>query len=69
MPDDGPLELTIVLVIALLVLGPKRLPERATSGAGEPWVSALPRYARLAGGRLTRRPSTNRPRAVESAEI
>jgi len=26
MPDIGPLELIIVLVIALLVLGPKRLP-------------------------------------------
>lgn len=27
MPSIGPLELVIVLVIALLVLGPKRLPE------------------------------------------
>lgn len=27
MPSVGPLELIIVLVIALLVLGPKRLPE------------------------------------------
>lgn len=27
MPNIGPLELIIVLVIALLVLGPKRLPE------------------------------------------
>jgi sec-independent protein translocase protein TatA len=26
MPNIGPLELTIVFVIALLVLGPKRLP-------------------------------------------
>ena len=26
MPDIGPLELVIILVIALLVLGPKRLP-------------------------------------------
>ncbi len=26
MPDIGPLELIIILVIALLVLGPKRLP-------------------------------------------
>ena len=27
MPSVGPLELVIVLVVALLVLGPKRLPE------------------------------------------
>jgi sec-independent protein translocase protein TatA len=27
MPNVGPLELIVVLVIALLVLGPKRLPE------------------------------------------
>jgi sec-independent protein translocase protein TatA len=27
MPNIGPLELVVVLVIALLVLGPKKLPE------------------------------------------
>jgi sec-independent protein translocase protein TatA len=27
MPNVGPLELAIVLVVALIVLGPKRLPE------------------------------------------
>ena len=27
MPNIGPMELVIVLVIALLILGPKRLPE------------------------------------------
>ncbi|MBX5469230.1 MAG: twin-arginine translocase TatA/TatE family subunit [Thermoleophilaceae bacterium] len=27
MPNIGPLEITVVLIIALLVLGPKRLPE------------------------------------------
>jgi sec-independent protein translocase protein TatA len=27
MPNVGPLELIVVLVIALIVLGPKRLPE------------------------------------------
>ena len=27
MPNVGPMELIIVLVVALLVLGPKRLPE------------------------------------------
>ena len=31
MPNIGPLELVIVLVIALLVLGPKRLPGAARS--------------------------------------
>jgi sec-independent protein translocase protein TatA len=27
MPNVGPLELIVVLIIALIVLGPKRLPE------------------------------------------
>jgi sec-independent protein translocase protein TatA len=27
MPNVGPLELVVVLIIALIVLGPKRLPE------------------------------------------
>ncbi len=27
MPNVGPMELVVVLIIALLVLGPKRLPE------------------------------------------
>jgi sec-independent protein translocase protein TatA len=31
MPNIGPMELVIVLVIALLVLGPKRLPEAGRS--------------------------------------
>ncbi len=31
MPGIGPMELVIVLVIALLVLGPKRLPEAGRS--------------------------------------
>jgi sec-independent protein translocase protein TatA len=31
MPSIGPLELVIVLVIALVVLGPKRLPEAGRS--------------------------------------
>jgi sec-independent protein translocase protein TatA len=29
MPNIGPLELVVVLVIALLVLGPKKLPDAA----------------------------------------
>ena len=31
MPSIGPMELIVVLVIALLVLGPKRLPEAGRS--------------------------------------
>jgi sec-independent protein translocase protein TatA len=31
MPNIGPMELVIVLVIALIVLGPKRLPEAGRS--------------------------------------
>jgi sec-independent protein translocase protein TatA len=31
MPNVGPMELVIVLVIALIVLGPKRLPEAGRS--------------------------------------
>jgi sec-independent protein translocase protein TatA len=31
MPNIGPLEIAIVLVIALVVLGPKRLPELGKS--------------------------------------
>lgn len=31
MPSIGPMELVIVLVIALLVLGPKRLPDAGRS--------------------------------------
>jgi sec-independent protein translocase protein TatA len=31
MPNIGPVELIIVLVIALLILGPKRLPEAGHS--------------------------------------
>ncbi len=31
MPDIGPAELIIVLVVALIVLGPKRLPEMGQS--------------------------------------
>lgn len=31
MPNIGPMELVIVLVIALLVLGPKRLPDAGKS--------------------------------------
>jgi len=56
MPSIGPLELVIVLVVALVILGPKRLPAAARSvGAGmrELKSSLDPRAAR-----------DERPRAV-----
>ncbi len=31
MPSVGPMELVIVLVIALVILGPKKLPDAGTS--------------------------------------
>ncbi|MBX5470035.1 MAG: twin-arginine translocase TatA/TatE family subunit [Thermoleophilaceae bacterium] len=31
MPNVGPLELIVVLIVALIVLGPRRLPEAARS--------------------------------------
>lgn len=31
MPNIGPMEIAIVLIIALIVLGPKRLPDAGTS--------------------------------------
>ena len=31
MPNIGPMELVIVLVVALLILGPKRLPQAGRS--------------------------------------
>jgi TatA/E family protein of Tat protein translocase len=42
MPNIGPLELIVVLIVALLVLGPKRLPEMGHSlGKGLPRVQGL----------------------------
>jgi sec-independent protein translocase protein TatA len=56
MPNVGPLELIVVLIIALIVLGPKRLPEvgrsvgkgmrefkEAISGENEEEPETLPR--------------------------
>lgn len=31
MPTPGPMEIAIVLIVALLILGPKRLPETGRS--------------------------------------
>jgi sec-independent protein translocase protein TatA len=70
MPNVGPLELGIVIVIALLVFGPKRLPELGRStgrgirefkqsisgGSGE--TPELPDGSAAEGGRETNRAAT-----------
>ena len=45
MPNIGPLEIAIVLVIALVVVGPKRLPELGTLVPGEEHRVRLPEPA------------------------
>ncbi len=63
MPNIGPMELIIVLVLALIVLGPKRLPDAGRSlGRGlRERVQGLPdrrRPARARPGRRTGVPLT-----------
>ena len=42
MPNVGPLEIAVVLVIVLIIFGPKRLPELGQSmGRGHPRVQEL----------------------------
>ena len=61
MPSIGPMELVVVMVIALLILGPKRLPEmgrsvghgmrsfkEAISGGGDDDKQELPEEAAAA---------------------
>jgi len=71
MPSVGPLELGILVVVALLVFGPKRLPElgrstgrgirefrQSVTGRGEP--AELPEGAATEpGGRETERPAAS----------
>ena len=45
MPNIGPMELMLVLVVALLVLGPARLPE-----AGRQVGKALAEFRRISSG-------------------
>jgi sec-independent protein translocase protein TatA len=60
MPNIGPAELAIVLVIALLILGPKRLPE-----AGRSLGKGLREFKRsIVGGAVEPESrATNAPRA------
>jgi sec-independent protein translocase protein TatA len=69
IPSVGPLELVIVLAIALIILGPKRLPEAGKSlgrgmrefkdsltggGADDADVAHLPEPRKAAGARASR---------------
>ena len=59
MPNIGPMEIVIVLIIALVVFGPKRLPELGKSlGKGHPRVQRL--------GQRRDRPDDDEPRRRSS---
>ena len=59
MPNIGPTELIIVLVIALLVLGPRKLPE-----AGRSLGRSIREFKQSIGGSVHRVPD-----AVEAADV
>ena len=52
MPSIGPMELAIVLTIALLILGPRRLPElgRSLGGGMREFRDSIARRPELADG-------------------
>jgi sec-independent protein translocase protein TatA len=56
MPDIGPLQIVIVLIIVLLVFGPKRLPEMGRS---------LGRGIREFKDSITNRDEDEEPREIE----
>ena len=60
MPNIGPLELIIVLVIVLLIFGPKRLPGLGVSSARACASSRTPSPARTDARRGWRRPALER---------
>lgn len=61
MPNVGPLELAIVLIIALVVFGPKRLPELGRSlGRG------IREFRGSVSGEKHDEPEPDRPEAIEA---
>ena len=62
MPNIGPLEIVIILIIALIVFGPKRLPELGRSmGKG---IREFKNSRHERQGRRRRRPRARAPRAT-----
>ena len=60
MPNIGPMELVVVLVIALVILGPKRLPQ-----AGRSLGQGMREFKDSLTGSGTR--TADEPKAVEQA--
>ena len=85
MPNIGPLEIVIILIIALIVFGPKRLPELGRSmGRGmrefknsvtsdkdddDDDVRELERYARNRRGAAARGRGRSRPQVVARRRV
>ena len=63
MPNVGPLELAIVLIIALVIFGPKRLPELGRSmGRG------IREFRSSISGKDDEEEESSRPPQIEGAE-